>query len=146
MKKKPDFFKQWQKAVGRCPLCNRIPMWFNNIPLTAYCWGPPENEHEEASCVVPGPQQPYGKGSKKPRWKITRPRPAKLRKATTSQYKAGLLLYQRAGMKAVCDFAKELGITAWSNCEACENTTPTCKDEACMICGISKKPSHMGKK
>lgn len=64
---------KFQKAVGRCPICGRYPGWFNDVPLTAFCWGPagPRNhEKREARCVVPWPLQPYGRGPRKARWKI----------------------------------------------------------------------------
>jgi hypothetical protein len=49
-----------QKAVGRCPHCGDYPTWFNDVPLTAFCWGPDEeNEHEEWNKVIPGDAQPY---------------------------------------------------------------------------------------
>ena len=48
------------KAVGKCPKCGQLPTWFNNVPLTAYCWGPENAEHEEMNCLVPSPEQPYG--------------------------------------------------------------------------------------
>jgi len=49
-----------QKAVGNCPVCGKPPRWFNNVPLTAYCWGTEQDEHSEARKVVPNPVQPYG--------------------------------------------------------------------------------------
>lgn len=48
-----------QKAVGKCPHCSQYPTWFNNVPLTAYCWGTEEEPHEEWEKVVPKPYQPY---------------------------------------------------------------------------------------
>ena len=57
-----------QKAVGRCPKCGRYPTWFNDIPLTAYCYGPENRPHPVMERVVPGAAQPYGPG-KRTRWK-----------------------------------------------------------------------------
>lgn len=52
--------KQMNKSVGPCPKCGRKEHWFNNVPLTAYCYGPEENPHPEVSRVVPSPFQIYG--------------------------------------------------------------------------------------
>lgn len=51
--------KEAQKAVGKCPRCKQYPTWFNNVPLTAYCWGTEEEPHEDWEKVVPSPYQPY---------------------------------------------------------------------------------------
>lgn len=62
-----------QEAVGKCPICGQIPDWFNDVPLTAFCWGsagPRNHADREARCVVPYPAQPYGRGPKKAVWKI----------------------------------------------------------------------------
>ena len=59
-----------QLAVGNCPVCGKLPDWFNNVPLTAYCWGQVGVEHQEARRVVPSPFQPYGK-VKSTRWVVS---------------------------------------------------------------------------
>ena len=41
------------KAVGACPECGSMRHWYNNVPLTAYCWGTSDNPHEEWSERVP---------------------------------------------------------------------------------------------
>ena len=58
-KKLKEKLDKYQKAVGRCPICGKYPTWFNDIPLTAYCWGTEEDEHEEWNKVIPGKAQPY---------------------------------------------------------------------------------------
>lgn len=60
-----------QTAVGNCPICNKAPGWFNNVPLRAYCWGQPGAEHNEARRIVPSPYQPYGEYNRT-RWVISK--------------------------------------------------------------------------
>lgn len=60
--------KDYQDAVGPCPLCGKTPGWFNDIPLKAYCWGTGNDEHPCVYKVVPSPYQPYGDVSKQTRW------------------------------------------------------------------------------
>ena len=51
---------KFQLAVGKCPRCRQYPTWFNDVPLTAFCWGQsPDEEHREWHKVVPGSAQPY---------------------------------------------------------------------------------------
>jgi hypothetical protein len=40
------------ELVDPCPVCGRRITWFNDIPLRGFCWGTPDNEHEEYSVVV----------------------------------------------------------------------------------------------
>jgi len=47
------------KSVGKCPYCNQYPFWFNNIPLTAYCYGTKEKPHKEWKKIVPKKYNPY---------------------------------------------------------------------------------------
>ena len=60
-----------RKAVGPCPKCGRggEHLWFNNVPLTAYCWGAEGDEHPELSRVVPDPHQIYGSVGTATEWK-----------------------------------------------------------------------------
>jgi len=51
--------RKWQIAVGKCPHCHEYPTWFNDVPLTAFCWGSSTKEHREWSRVIPGKAQPY---------------------------------------------------------------------------------------
>lgn len=39
--------------VDCCPKCGKMPTWFNDIPLRAFCWGTTEKEHIEMSAIVP---------------------------------------------------------------------------------------------
>lgn len=57
-----------QEAVGRCPLCNEYPDWFNDIPLKAFCWGQDNKPHPGLRKIVPNPEQPYGIVRSKTRW------------------------------------------------------------------------------
>ena len=41
------------RAVGSCPECGGTRHWYNNSPLTAYCWGNEHRLHEEWSKEVP---------------------------------------------------------------------------------------------
>ena len=128
-------FKTWQKAVGNCPMCGRVPTWFNDVPLTAFCWGEPEQEHQEVRREVPGSAQPYGKGKKQTVWKSFL---RQKRKATLNEYRTAELLYQTTGMAAVLSFAKSLGIKSWSQCKGCEIKTPDTTDDCCLVCGMMK--------
>ena len=61
-----------QESVGVCPICGKLPTWFNNVPLTAYCFGRSEKEqHAEATRIVTGKAQPYGKVTRSV-WKISK--------------------------------------------------------------------------
>lgn len=54
------FLSKFQLAVGKCPHCHQYPTRFNDVPLTAFCWGrSPDEEHREWHKVVPGSAQPY---------------------------------------------------------------------------------------
>jgi hypothetical protein len=65
------FIEKVQQAVGKCPVCGRLPTWVNHVPLTAYCWGTADNEHREARKVVPSPLQPYGE-VRRTRWVVAK--------------------------------------------------------------------------
>lgn len=60
-----------KSAVGTCPVCGQVPDWFNNVPLTAYCYGGDGERHPEASRIVPGKAQPYGRMGGT-RWKVAK--------------------------------------------------------------------------
>ena len=47
------------KAVGPCPLCGSTDLWFNDVPLKAFCWGSEKKPHKEWSKIVPPPYNPY---------------------------------------------------------------------------------------
>jgi hypothetical protein len=63
--------KMAQESVGPCPICGVLPHWFNNIPLMAYCYGSEGNEHPEATRIITGKAQPYGKITRSV-WKISK--------------------------------------------------------------------------
>lgn len=47
-------------AVGDCPICQtKQYLWLNDVPLRAFCWGSEERLHQEASWLVPPPNNPY---------------------------------------------------------------------------------------
>lgn len=73
MKRKKITLEDMRRAVGPCPKCGRggESLWFNNVPLTAYCWGEPEDGdgHAELSRVVPDPYQMYGCVGAATEWK-----------------------------------------------------------------------------
>tara|TARA_Y100000034_G_scaffold99386_1_gene122064 strand:- start:235 stop:525 length:291 start_codon:yes stop_codon:yes gene_type:complete len=55
---------KYQLAVGKCPACDTYPDWFNNVPLTAYCFkddcpGFDESTGAFMKRVVPPGTQPY---------------------------------------------------------------------------------------
>lgn len=52
--------KQMNRAVGPCLKCGAKEHWYNNVPLTAYCYGSETHPHCEVSKVVPSPYQIYG--------------------------------------------------------------------------------------
>jgi hypothetical protein len=56
MKKKTNPSKSMtanlSELIAPCPKCGRRITWFNDIPLRGFCWGTPDNEHEEHSVVV----------------------------------------------------------------------------------------------
>lgn len=54
----PSSGKPHQRFIERCPYCGK-PMWFNSVPLTAFCWGTEENEHPEIAIDIPAPFNPY---------------------------------------------------------------------------------------
>lgn len=128
-------YEKWQQAVGKCPTCGKLPTWFNDVPLKAFCWGEMNCEHQEMRREVPAPAQPYGPGKQKTAWKgVLR----KNRRATQEEYRAAELLYQTTGMAAVLSFAKSLGIKAWSQCKGCETKTPDTVRNCCLVCGMRK--------
>ena len=47
------------EAVGLCPQCQKLPEWFNDVPLRAFCWGTDAKPHDEMSAIVPLPLNPY---------------------------------------------------------------------------------------
>ena len=58
----PNWKNKMRASVGSCPKCGKSGenLWFNDVPLTAFCWGEEGKEHAECSRVVPDPFQMYG--------------------------------------------------------------------------------------
>ena len=54
--------------VGPCPRCGKVPTWFNDVPLRAYCWGTEQDPHLELSRLVTGSAQPYADIKKESFW------------------------------------------------------------------------------
>ena len=61
----PDSDKKHRRFIEKCPHCGK-EVWFNNVPLTAYCWGTEENEHPELAIDIPAPFNPYLPGYELP--------------------------------------------------------------------------------
>ena len=60
-----DYQREIREAVGPCPKCGAFEdLWFNNVPMTAYCWGTEDNPHCELVRIVPNPMQIYGQVGK----------------------------------------------------------------------------------
>jgi len=34
-------------------ICKKVKWWYNDLPLRAFCWGSPDDEHKEVSRVAP---------------------------------------------------------------------------------------------
>lgn len=50
----------YEKAVGACPYCGKQKgLWFNDVPLRAFCWGTEKKPHKEWKKLVPPPANPY---------------------------------------------------------------------------------------
>jgi hypothetical protein len=52
-KNNPFTSRPIDRAVGSCPECGDTRHWYNNSPLTAYCWGNEHRLHKEWSKEVP---------------------------------------------------------------------------------------------
>jgi hypothetical protein len=55
-------------------------------------------------------------------------------KATQLQYEESVAIYEKDGQYAVYDYAHKIGINEWSYCKACEDDTPDCNDNSCLVC------------
>jgi len=38
---------------GPNSICKKVKWWYNDLPLRAFCWGSPDDEHKEVSRVAP---------------------------------------------------------------------------------------------
>lgn len=63
-------------------------------------------------------------------------------KATQEDYNKAVTIYESEGASAVFAFATDIGIDSYSYCRDCEEDTPDCYDDSCLVCGIYK-PSHI---
>lgn len=59
-------------------------------------------------------------------------------KATLEQYEQAVKHYDAGGPSAVHKYAEEIGIDSYSYCRDCEEHTPDCDDDCCLVCGIHK--------
>jgi hypothetical protein len=68
-------------------------------------------------------------------------------KATQQQYNEAVKVYECLGPSAVFAFAEKIGVDSYSFCRDCEDDTPDCHDDSCLVCGIYKpnyiKPQQM---
>jgi hypothetical protein len=62
-------------------------------------------------------------------------------KATQKQYEEAIKHYDSGGPSAVFAYALDIGIDEYSHCIDCEEDTPDCDDDCCLVCGIHK-PSN----
>jgi len=51
--------KKKTKFVMKCGRCGKEITWFNDVPLTAFCYGTEEKEHACWHKIVPRPHNPY---------------------------------------------------------------------------------------
>ena len=64
-------------------------------------------------------------------------------KANQAQYEEAIKHYDSAGPSAVYAYALDIGIDEQSYCIGCEEDTPDCDDNCCLVCG-QHKPSQCG--
>jgi hypothetical protein len=59
-------------------------------------------------------------------------------KATQEQYEQAIKHYDAGGASAVFAFAECIGVDSHSFCRDCEEHTPDCHDDCCLVCGTHK--------
>lgn len=59
-------------------------------------------------------------------------------KATQEQYEQAIKVYDKDGVRGVHKYAQEIGIDSYSYCRDCEEHTPDCHDDCCLVCGTHK--------
>jgi hypothetical protein len=59
-------------------------------------------------------------------------------KATQKQYEQAIKHYDAGGASAVFAFAECIGVDSHSFCRDCEEHTPDCHDDCCLVCGTHK--------
>ena len=48
-----NFTQLLSKKMGKCPICGNKQLWFNDLPIKAFCYGPESKPHKEWSKMVP---------------------------------------------------------------------------------------------
>jgi hypothetical protein len=59
-------------------------------------------------------------------------------KATQEQYEQAIKVYDKDGVRGVHKYAQEIGVDSYSYCRDCEEHTPDCHDDCCLVCGTHK--------
>jgi hypothetical protein len=59
-------------------------------------------------------------------------------KATQEQYEQAIKVYDKSGVSGVHKYAQEIGVDSYSYCRDCEEHTPDCHDDCCLVCGTHK--------
>lgn len=59
-------------------------------------------------------------------------------KANQDQYNHAVTIYDNDGYRAVFEFAEKIGVDSYSYCRECEDHTPDCEDDCCLVCGTHK--------
>ena len=63
-------------------------------------------------------------------------------KATKEQYDKAVTIYENEGASAVFRYAEKIGVDSHSFCRDCEEHTPDCHDDSCLVCGLLKPPAR----
>lgn len=66
-------------------------------------------------------------------------------KATQEQYEQAIKRYDAGGARSVFRYAEEIGIDSYSFCRDCEEHTPDCHDDCCLVCGTHKPSTRQPK-
>ena len=48
-----NFTQLLSKKMGKCPICGNKQLWFNDLPIKAFCYGPESKPHKEGQKMVP---------------------------------------------------------------------------------------------
>lgn len=63
-------------------------------------------------------------------------------KATKEQWDKAVTIYENEGASAVFVYAERIGVYSYSYCRDCEEHTPDCHDDSCLVCGLLKPPAR----
>ena len=66
-------------------------------------------------------------------------------KATQEQYEQAIKHYDAGGASTVFQYAEEIGVDSHSYCRDCEEHTPDCHDDCCLVCGTHKPSTRQPK-